>query len=158
MIRSKISMLFIVLAFTACGESEKQPSPTPQSPNDNGATSPADPTSGGTLPGGTGTIPSDTTPGDTLPPITTATPQDDKIFQESFKLVLSTNEEANICFTLDSAVPTEKSNQYNKPIPINQTTVVQFFAMDKAGNREAVQKKKFRIDMNRKMLTLFGAQ
>jgi len=73
---------------------------------------------------------------DTTAPVTTATPSGG-VYSAAQNVTLQTNESATIHYTTDGADPSSSSPVYNgTPIPVAQTTVLKFFAIDSAGNVE----------------------
>ena len=54
-------------------------------------------------------------------------------------VTLTVNEPATIYYTLDGSTPTTSSAVYNGPVSISPNTVLKFFAIDLAGNRERVK-------------------
>jgi FtsP/CotA-like multicopper oxidase with cupredoxin domain len=76
---------------------------------------------------------------DTTPPVTTAGPISGTYAAAPISVTLSTNETAIIHFTVDGTTPTAASAIYSAPIPIYATTTIKYFAVDTAGNVEAVK-------------------
>jgi hypothetical protein len=69
------------------------------------------------------------------------------LFKVDQLLALTTNEVgAKIYYTTNGSAPTVSSPQYTAPIAITSTTTVKFFAVDTAGNVEAVQTEVYTID------------
>lgn len=69
------------------------------------------------------------------------------LFNADQSLALTTNEVgAKIYFTTNGSAPTVSSTQYTAPIALASTTTVKFFAVDTAGNVEAVQTEVYTID------------
>ncbi|NQU03845.1 MAG: chitobiase/beta-hexosaminidase C-terminal domain-containing protein, partial [Syntrophaceae bacterium] len=89
-------------------------------------------------------------PKDTIPPVTKAAP-DGKTFvnQVRVTLVCKDNTGGSGCketyYTTDGAVPTTNSTVYRGPATISETTTLNFFSIDKAGNKEAVKTEKYVI-------------
>ncbi|MDQ1673702.1 MAG: hypothetical protein QOC98_2264, partial [Frankiaceae bacterium] len=51
-------------------------------------------------------------------------------------------------YTTDGTTPTTSSTIYGGPIPVNATTTVKFFSVDKAGQAEAVNSRLVQVDKN----------
>src|SRR6185369_9124204 len=91
---------------------------------------------------------SSTTPATNVPatvdntaPVTTANPSG-KTFSSGFTVTLTANEPATIYYTTNGVDPTTTSvNGTNTVpnIPISTTTTLKFFAVDSAGNKEAIK-------------------
>lgn len=80
------------------------------------------------------------------PPVTTAS-----VLAGAYnvnKIVTLTANEvgAKIYYTLDGSTPTSSSTMYSAAITISETTTLKFFAVDTAGNSEAVQTILYTID------------
>ncbi len=83
---------------------------------------------------------------DTKTPNTSAAPIGGAYSQEQ-TVVLGADEEAAIYFTADGTAPTLASPIYAQPISVSTTTVLQFFAVDPAGNMEEVKREEYIIDL-----------
>lgn len=57
----------------------------------------------------------------------------------------SDDTKATIYFTIDGTTPTSASTKYSKPILINSSTTLKYFAMDVLGNMEAVNTQEYTI-------------
>ena len=91
-------------------------------------------------------IPQSVTQWENVPPVTTPSVLAG-LFNTNQSLVLAANEAgASIYYTLDGSTPTASSTKYTTPIAITATTTVKFFAVDTAGNNEAVQTQVYTID------------
>jgi hypothetical protein len=84
---------------------------------------------------------------DITPPVTTATPAGGT-YSSVQSVTLSANEPATIYYTTSGATPTSSSYVYSGPIPIPVTSVLKFFAMDTAGNSEAVKTAAYNINLD----------
>ena len=73
---------------------------------------------------------------DFIPPVTQAS-QPSGYFNPDEPLTLSVSKPATIYFTTDGADPTINSQIYSVPIPMNDVSVVKFFAIDTIGNQES---------------------
>ncbi|MSM40744.1 MAG: hypothetical protein GJT30_14100 [Geobacter sp.] len=82
---------------------------------------------------------------DITPPVTTATPAGGP-YNASQSVTLTTNEPATIYYTTDGTTPTTASSQYGTPITISTPTTLKFFAVDGAGNIEAVKSAAYTFD------------
>ena len=78
---------------------------------------------------------------DTIAPVTTAGPIPGTYASAPVPITLTTNEPASIYFTLDGSQPSTASTLYSGPIviPASITTTINYFAVDTAGNAEAVK-------------------
>jgi FtsP/CotA-like multicopper oxidase with cupredoxin domain len=76
---------------------------------------------------------------DTRVPITTVTPVAGTYSAAPVTVTLAANEPATIYYTIDGTTPTIASTKYTGPITVNATTTIKYFAVDLAGNTEAVQ-------------------
>lgn len=80
------------------------------------------------------------------PPVTTASILAG-VYNSNQNVALSVNEVgAKIYYTLDGTNPTSASTQYASALVISETTTLKFFAVDNAGNAEAVQSIIYTID------------
>jgi peptidoglycan/xylan/chitin deacetylase (PgdA/CDA1 family) len=61
-------------------------------------------------------------------------------------VTLSMNKDGSIYYTTDGSVPTTSSTKYTTPIPITTTTVLNFFALDLAGNLSPLYTETYNID------------
>jgi hypothetical protein len=79
-------------------------------------------------------------------PTTIATPTGGDYFSTQ-NVVLSSDEPSTIFFTTNATIPTSSSQTYTTPIiiPENKRTVLKFFAIDTAGNVEAVEEEVYNI-------------
>jgi uncharacterized protein (DUF1800 family) len=70
------------------------------------------------------------------------------LFNTQQTITLTVDEGATIYYTTDGTTPTSSSSVYSSAIitPLNQTTNLQYFAVDTAGNIEAVQSQTYTID------------
>ena len=82
---------------------------------------------------------------DTAAPATTATPGAG-VYNGIRSITLSSSESATIYYTTDGATPTTASAVYSTPITISATTTLKFFALDSAGNQEALRSELYTID------------
>ncbi|GFO57178.1 hypothetical protein GMSM_41850 [Geomonas sp. Red276] len=76
---------------------------------------------------------------DTVPPVTTTNPVPGPYSSTAVQVALSSNKLSTIYYTLDGTIPTTSSSVYARPITLTQTTTVNFFGVDAAGNTEAVK-------------------
>jgi len=81
---------------------------------------------------------------DTTPPVTSVSPIPGPYSpNQPVFVTLTTNETAAIYYTTDGTTPSTASSVYALPIPVNVTagtaTTIKYFAVDSAGNQEAVQ-------------------
>jgi hypothetical protein len=81
---------------------------------------------------------------DTTPPVTTATPQDGT-YSSAVYVKLTADELATIYYTINGLTPGTGSTTYNSPIHIERNTVLKFFGVDNAGNKEDVQTQRYAI-------------
>ncbi|MDP7979588.1 chitobiase/beta-hexosaminidase C-terminal domain-containing protein [Bacillus sp. WLY-B-L8] len=71
-------------------------------------------------------------------PVVTATPGGG-VFSASQKVTLTTNEPANMYYTLDGTTPTTSSALYTGGLTISQSTTLKVLAVDNAGNQSKVK-------------------
>ncbi|MEW6407475.1 MAG: chitobiase/beta-hexosaminidase C-terminal domain-containing protein [Patescibacteria group bacterium] len=87
---------------------------------------------------------------DPTPPATVATKSGKYSAPKIIILSASDNEGGSgvdkIYYTLDGSTPSDSSSVYISPIKITKNTILKFFAVDKAGNRESVKTKKYYIN------------
>jgi len=86
---------------------------------------------------------------DTIAPTTTADPAGGNFFRPVIVTLTSDDNRATIFFTINGQEPTTSSTIYTTPIslPNNENTIVKFFAMDQAGNQEAVNTEAYTIEI-----------
>ena len=86
---------------------------------------------------------------DTVAPVTTASPVTG-VYSASapIQITLSASEPATIYYTIDGSVPTTASPQFVNPITLAATTTINYFAVDTAGNAEAVKSGTWTIHTN----------
>lgn len=91
-------------------------------------------------------LPNTPIPQDTQPPISQSAPlAGDFITQVS--VVLSCDDCTEIFFTTDGSEPTFSSQPYSQPLLLTADTVLKFFALDAAGNREiAVHSQTYHVE------------
>ncbi|HBG08228.1 MAG: hypothetical protein A2075_13285 [Geobacteraceae bacterium GWC2_58_44] len=82
---------------------------------------------------------------DTVPPVTTASPAAG-LYSAARSVTLTVSETAAVYYTSDGSQPTKASARYSAPIPVAASTTVKFFAVDAAGNSEAVRSAAYTID------------
>ncbi|MEI6205706.1 MAG: chitobiase/beta-hexosaminidase C-terminal domain-containing protein [Desulfuromonadales bacterium] len=82
---------------------------------------------------------------DSIAPITTASVQSGTYSSIQSVTLTSDDPKATIYFTTDGSTPTTLSTKYTAPILINNTTTLQYFAMDLVGNKEVVKKQEYTI-------------
>lgn len=86
---------------------------------------------------------------DSIAPVSQATPNGG-VFFTSQEIVLSTDDpKSTIYYTSNGTVPTISSSVYVSPIRVrdNYSTTIKFFAIDKAGNQEAVHTEIYQIEI-----------
>jgi len=83
---------------------------------------------------------------DLAPPVSSANPPGDEVYM-SQKLVITLSCTdgtgtgcANIFYTVDGSPPTTSSVRYTGPIVIKESTVLKYFAVDKANNEEGIHR------------------
>jgi len=75
---------------------------------------------------------------DSVLPVTSATPAPGDYAAPPVFVTLTANKPATIYYTLDGSTPTVASNVYLAPVSVASTTTISYFAVDAAGNSEAV--------------------
>ena len=88
---------------------------------------------------------------DSVAPESYAVPSGGSYF-DSKEIVLSSDDsDALIYYTTDNSIPTKLSTVYTSPIKIydNRNTTLKFFAVDKAGNEEAVNTEVYNIEISK---------
>jgi len=81
---------------------------------------------------------------DLTPPATSTQPSAGS-YLGTQSVTLSTDKPATIYYTTDGSLPTTVSAQYNGPIVVSSSETIKFFAIDAAGNQEAVKSAAFVI-------------
>jgi FtsP/CotA-like multicopper oxidase with cupredoxin domain len=76
---------------------------------------------------------------DTLAPTTAAGPIPGSYAAAPVTVTLASNELATIYYSIDGSQPDTSSKVYTAPFPVTATTTVKYFAVDAAGNTEAVK-------------------
>jgi spore coat protein A len=79
---------------------------------------------------------------DTVKPVSTVAPYPGNYPGGTIKMAFTTSEKATVYYTTDGTTPTTASNKYGDPFDLNatnQTVTIKYFAVDKAGNQEAVK-------------------
>jgi len=84
---------------------------------------------------------------DPVPPVTTASPSGGT-YSSPQSVTLAANEPATIYYTTNGATPTIASPVYSGPIPVSVSTTLKFFALDTAGNSEAVRTATYFINLD----------
>jgi hypothetical protein len=92
--------------------------------------------------GGGGTTP----PADTTAPVLTISPNGGN-FASTQGVTMTTNETADIYYTLDGSTPTTASSKYTAALSLSVTTTLKAFARDTAGNSSAIQTVTFTKDV-----------
>lgn len=87
--------------------------------------------------GNTSAVTTETYTIDTTAPAVTADPPGD-LYMEAQAVTLTADEPATIYYTTDGTTPTSDSATYAEAIAIEETTTLQFFAIDEVGNESAV--------------------
>lgn len=82
----------------------------------------------------------------------------DVVYDHEIAVELVTNEDAITYFTRDGTEPDQGSGRYEKPIRIWDNTTLSFLSVDKSGNREVVQRIRYKIDQKRNLLIMTGVQ
>ena len=95
---------------------------------------------------------------DNTPPTTTAVPAGG-FYNAGQQIVLSCDDASGsgctaIYYTADGSVPTALSNEYSGPITVDQNTALKYFAVDGAGNIEAVNEQFYGIDTTAPAITI----
>jgi hypothetical protein len=141
----------LALAAAACGPGD-EPGPTPVGPTGPDAgPGPGEPDARGPGPGEPdAAAPVD--PGDITAPVTVAAPPADRVYQNGVTVALTSDEPAATYYTLDGSEPTAASARYTAPIRLDATATLRFFSVDPAGNAEAGQSHRYRIDVVRRLL------
>jgi hypothetical protein len=76
---------------------------------------------------------------DTVAPVSTPSPIPGIYSASPGSITIAANEQSTIYYTIDGTTPTTASAVYSGPIPVSATTTIQYFAIDVAGNIEAVK-------------------
>ncbi len=76
---------------------------------------------------------------DTVAPVTTAGPIPGTYSAIPVSVTLAANEPATIYYTIDGSTPTTGSAVYAGPVSVADTTIIQYFAVDTAGNAETIK-------------------
>lgn len=92
-----------------------------------------------------GTIMTDVYVIDTVAPVTTASLLSGTYASVQSVKLTSNDATATIYYTTDGTQPTTASARYSSPLAISKTTTLRYFAMDLAGNPEAVQSQTYEI-------------
>lgn len=90
---------------------------------------------------------------DTTSPAVGATPAEG-IYASAQSVVLTTNEQSAIYYTLDGSTPTVSAMMYSQPIPIPASATLKYFARDLAGNTSEIKTEKYVIDTTPPVLTV----
>jgi hypothetical protein len=81
------------------------------------------------------------------PPQTTANPASEVFFSSTLAITLTCADSESGCaatyYTTDGSRPTTQSTRYTGPVVLTDTTVLQFFSVDGAGNDEGVQRQEY---------------
>ncbi len=77
-------------------------------------------------------------------------------YNSALSVSLITNEPATIYYTVDGTTPTTASHIYGSPIAITASTMIEFFAIDAAGNREAVKSAAYVINSGPPTYNFYG--
>lgn len=83
---------------------------------------------------------------DSVAPTTTISPSGNSYATPQIVTLTPDDFNATIYFTTNGIAPTTTSTRYSSPITINATTTLMYFAMDPAGNKEAVKTEIYTID------------
>jgi FtsP/CotA-like multicopper oxidase with cupredoxin domain len=75
---------------------------------------------------------------DTVAPVSTASPVPG-FYAGPVQVTLTANKEAKIFYTTDGLTPTAASTVYTTPLSLSADTTIKYFALDVAGNSEAVK-------------------
>ena len=89
---------------------------------------------------------------DTDAPVTTVNPEEG-VYQNSVTVALSVNENATTYYTIDGTAPTTESFVYTSPLTFTETTTLNFFSIDEAGNVESVKTKVYTITKSQSVTT-----
>jgi hypothetical protein len=86
---------------------------------------------------------------DSIPPISQAIPSGGSFYSSQEIVLLSNDSQAVIYYTTNGQAPSLSSHVYTTPLKIldNKTTVVKFFAIDKAGNQEVFHTEVYSIEI-----------
>tara|TARA_B100000609_G_scaffold199465_1_gene203150 strand:- start:5056 stop:7242 length:2187 start_codon:yes stop_codon:yes gene_type:complete len=76
---------------------------------------------------------------DVLAPVSTVEPSPGN-YEGSIEVTLSSDEPAQIYYTIDGSEPTPQSSLYEKPLKFTSDTSLRYMAVDRFGNREAPQR------------------
>lgn len=82
---------------------------------------------------------------DDMPPVTTASLAEGT-YQGTQTVALASSEPAVIYYTLDGSTPTTASARYTGPLSLSTSTVLSFFAVDRAGNMETVKSRNYVVN------------
>ena len=69
-------------------------------------------------------------------------------FTEPKSIILSSNIESIIYYTLDGSEPSIQSSKYSTPLTITQNTTLKYFAVDNLGNQENIKSDTFIINID----------
>lgn len=78
--------------------------------------------------------------------VTSATPAGGTYFTPKTVTLTATSANAAIYYTTDGSTPTIYSQKYSSPLVVNKTTILKYFAVDTAGNVEAVKTQTYTIN------------
>jgi hypothetical protein len=85
---------------------------------------------------------------DTVAPVVTASPPGGT-YPSAQSVILSSNEDGYIFFTIDQTDPTTDSTRFTDPIQVDETTTLKFMAIDRAGNYSGIETAVYSIVYNR---------